>query len=294
MSTHVATRPPLPPPVVDERPRRGRGVALVVLGLLAGGLLGALAAGLLTRPRRRACVTCVRRVRWWGVGAGVLALLTVVGTGVRLAGDAAVPACPAAGSIASGGYLEGAATRAAPSPPRLRAVVTAPESGLAVGWARLRGETLCGVGQPAMTLAFVPEARVTGGSTVGDVFLTAVRPDLSRAQATALARHESRHADQWAVLTAVGGIALLPVSYLVDESMFPGSSNHFEQSAGLAAGGYPPAPQPEEPRPLALAGWLVLAALLLRTSLRALGRTAIQGRVVRDPGRCARHTPGWC
>jgi hypothetical protein len=266
----------------------------VVLGLLAGGLLGGLSAGLLTRPRRRACGLCRRRLRWWGVAAGVLALLTVVGTGVRLAGDAAVPACPAAASIASGGYLEGGATTTVPTPPRLRAVVTAPESGLAVGWAQLRGETLCGVGQPAMTLAFVPEARMSGGSTVGDVFLTTVRTDLTRAQATALARHESRHADQWAVLTAVGGIALLPVSYLVDESMFPGPSNHFEQSAGLAAGGYPPAPQPEEPRPLALAGWLVLAAVLLRTSLRALCRTAIQGRVVRDLGRCARHTPGWC
>jgi hypothetical protein len=294
MTTHVATRPPLPPPLLERRAARSRRVVSVVLGVLAGGLLGGLAALFLTRRRRLACTVCLGRLRWWGAAAGVLALLTVVGTGVRLAGDAAVPACPAPGSIASGGYLEGGTTPSAPAPPRLRAVLTAPTSGLAVGWARLRGETLCGVGQPAMTLAFVPEARLSGGSTVGDVFLTAVRPDLTQAQAAALAGHESRHADQWAVLTAVGGIALLPVSYLVDESMFPGPSNHFEQSAGLAAGGYPPPPQPEQPQPIALVIWLAVAAVVLRTSLRALCRTAIHGRVLRDPGRCARHTPGWC
>jgi len=294
MSTPLSTRPHQPPPPVA--PRRGwvgRAAVVVLLGLLAGGLLGALTATLVTRPRREACSVCRRRLRWWGAAAGLLALLTVVGTGVRLAGDKAVPACPAAGSIASGGYLEGGTTPAEPSPPRLRVVLTAPASGLAVGWARLRGETLCGVGQPAMTLAFVPEARVSGGSTVGDVFLTPVRPDLTRAQAVALARHESRHADQWAALTAVGGIALLPVSYLVDESMFPGSGNHFERSAGLTAGGYPPAPHPERPMPVALAGWLALVALALRTSLRALCRTAIRGAVVRDADRCARHTRGW-
>jgi len=294
MSTHVATRLPLPPPVQEQPATRWARVAMVALGLVAGGLLGGLAALFLSRPRRSACTVCLGRLRWWGAAAGVLALLTLVGTGVRLVGDAAVPACPAAGSIASGGYLEGGATPAAPSPPRLRAVLTAPASGLAVGWATLRGETLCGVGQPAMTLAFVPEARLTGGSTVGDVFLTVVRPDLTRAQAAALARHESRHADQWAVLTAVGGIAMLPVSYLVDESMFPGPSNHFEQSAGLAAGGYPPPPQPEQPQPVAFGIWLAVGAIVLRTSLRALCRPAIQGRVIRDPGRCARHTPGWC
>jgi len=294
MSTHVATRPPSPPALRGKRAHRRGRVAVVALGLAAGGLLGCLAALLLVRRRQLGCTVCSSRLRWWGAAAGVLALLTVVGTGVRLAGDAAVPACPAAGSIASGGYLEGGTSPAVPTPPRLRAVLTAPASGLAVGWARMRGETLCGVWQPAMTLAFVPEARLTGGSTIGDVFLTAVRPDLTHAQAAALARHESRHADQWAVLTAVGGIALLPVSYLVDESMFPGPSNHFEQSAGLAAGGYPPPPQPERPQPVALAIWLVVAAVVLRTSLRALCRTAIHGHVVRDPGRCARHTPGWC
>jgi hypothetical protein len=263
------------------------------LGLLAGGFLGVVVAVLLLRPRRAACAVCRAHLRWLAPAATVLALLTVVGTGARLAGDAAVPACPAAASIASGGYLEGGRTPTEPRPPRLRAVLTAPESGLAVGWARLHGETLCGVGNPAMTLAFVPEARVTGGSTVGDVFLTAVRPDLTRAQAVALARHESRHADQWAVSTAVGGIALLPVAYLVDESMFPGSGNHFEQSAGLAGGGYPPAPRPELPQPFALTTWLVVVAVVLRTSLRALCRTVARGRVVRTPGRCARHTRGW-
>lgn len=294
MSTELA--PPQPPPVVAGARPTGRAATGLLVGVLAGGLLGGLAGLALTRPRRTGCTVCRTHRRWWGALGVVLALLTVVGIGVRLAGDAVVPACPAPGSIMSGGYLEGG-SRPGTVPataPRIRAVLTAPESGLAVGWARLRGETLCGVGHPQMTLAFVPEARATGGSTVGDVFLTSVRPDLTNAQAESLARHESRHADQWAALTAVGGISLLPVAYLVDDSMFPGSANHFEQSAGLAAGGYPPVSDPPAPpRPLALAAWLLVAAACLRTSLRALCRSVVRGTVTRAPGRCARHTTGW-
>src|SRR5690349_18793706 len=119
MSATLSTRPHRPPPMAaPRRGRVGRAAVVVVMGLLAGGLLGALSALLLARPRRRGCTVCSGRLRWWGAAAGLLALLTLVGTGVRLAGDAAVPACPAAGSIASGGYLEGGTTPAEATPPR--------------------------------------------------------------------------------------------------------------------------------------------------------------------------------
>lgn len=298
MSAPVATRPsPQSSPAPPNRWTPGRLTRSVLVGLLAGGLLGALAGLVLAGPRRSACTVCGRHRRRWAAVGVVLAVLTVVGVAVRLAGDAAVPACPAPGSITSGGYLEGGSRGGAvgTTAPRIRAVLTAPESGLAVGWARLRGETLCGVGHPQMTLAFVPGARAAGGSTVGDVFVTSVRPDLTNAQAESLARHESRHADQWAALTAAGGIALLPVAYLVDDSLFPGSANHFEQAAGLAAGGYPPpSDPPSPPRPFALTAWLVVAAVCLRATLRAGCRAVVRGGVTRAPGRCARHTPGWC
>ncbi len=79
---------------------------------------------------------------------------------------------------------------------------------------------------------------------VGEVFLASPRPRINAVRAGELARHESRHVDQWALCSIVGGIALLPAAYLVDETLYPNSENHFEQSAGLDAGGYAPAPFP--------------------------------------------------
>jgi hypothetical protein len=143
-----------------------------------------------------------------------------------------------------------------------------------------------------MTLTFVPKSRSTSGSTVGDVFLTPPRTDLNVRQTEALARHEARHSDQWAVATALGGVALLPVAYLFDESLYPGSHNHFEQSAGLAAGGYPVEPGPAPgPRPWGVAAWALLAGVLLRDRLRQLARSLTGRSVAPSPGRCARH-PG--
>lgn len=292
--------PGVPPSTGPGRGERVRSVLLVVTAALAGGLLGVLAVAPPLRRRRRrrarACEVCRRHATWWRAAAAVVAVLTLAGTGLRLAQDAsALPDCPTAESITSGGYRVGV------QPPRheswwvrVRSTVTAPESGLAVAWARSRGETMCGVGRPSMTLAFVPEARSLGGSMVGDVFLTGVRPELTHDQAVALAHHESRHTDQWAVLTLVGGILLLPAGYLVDESMWPGAANHFEQSAGLAGGGYPPAPDPAAPpRAPALAVWALVALLLVRTRARMLCRAAARRGWTHSPGRCARHTPGW-
>jgi hypothetical protein len=223
-----------------------------------------------------------------------LALLSLVGAGLRVApGSAAAPAC--AVTTISGGVPSEPARAQTPqlegrSASALRSLLTAPASGLAIGYSRWRGQSMCDLKDPAMTLTFMPKARNLTGGTIGDVFITPWRPDLDSWQTEALARHESRHSDQWAVATAVGGMTLLPVAYLVDDSLYPGELNHFEQSAGLAAGGYPRVPSPAPgPRPVAVAIWALLACLFLRSHLRQLTR-ALAGRPLqRSAHRCARH-----
>jgi hypothetical protein len=129
---------------------------------------------------------------------------------------------------------------------------------------------------------------------VGEVFLASPRPQISATRARELAGHESAHVDQWAVCGLVGGIALLPVLYLVDESLYPHSENHFEQAAGLDAGGYEPPPVPPlGPRPWAIALWVAVAVLLARRRIRWSVRTLVRRRSTHDPGRCPVHTPGW-
>ena len=129
------------------------------------------------------------------------------------------------------------------------------------------------------------------GSMVGEVFMASPVPRINPVRARDLAEHESRHVDQWAVCTIVGGIGLLPVLYLVDDTLYPGSENHFEQAAGLFDGAYPPPPVPPRgPQGWAIALWAGVLLLLARR--RSAGRS---GRLVRrrsdlDPGRCAVHT----
>jgi hypothetical protein len=272
--------------------------ASLVAGL-AFGLVGLLAMTPRLRRRRRrraeACLECRRGQRRWMAASLAVAWLTLVGGGLRLAHvEPAVPRCPVS-SISSGTSLRdvhphwesGVSTS-------LHNVLTAPASGLAVAYARWQGQTLCDLRRPSITLAFVPRAHSTSGSTIGDVFVTPQRPNLDDAQTERLARHEARHSNQWAIATALGGVMLLPVAYLVDESMYPSELNHFEQAAGLAEGGYPPAPVPRPgPRPWALVTWSVVGALLLRTRLRLLFRTVAGRPRSPAPQRCARHTPGW-
>jgi hypothetical protein len=272
-------------------------VATAVAAVVAFGLVGALAMiGPLRRLRRRraaTCRTCRRTQRaWLGVTVAV-ALLTLLGTGLRLApGDATTHSCAVETISGSMPIASGDRTASAGPVSTARSMLTAPASGLAIAYSRWRGQTSCDIKHPQMTLSFVPGALMTGGSTIGDVFLTPWRPDLDERQTRALARHEARHSDQWAVATALGGTTLLPVAYLVDDSLYPGERNHFEQSAGLAAGGYPPVPSPAPgPRPLAVIGWALLACLSLRSHLRRLVRSVTGRPLERSADRCARHAP---
>jgi hypothetical protein len=230
----------------------------------------------------------------------VLAILSVGGFGLRVSQRAReLPVCAADTSIAEGRrVIDRRAPRRPPIWSTVRSAMTAPVSGLALGFAEARGQGLCSVGDPPITLAFVPQAGEHMGSMVGEVFLASPVPRINPVRARDLAEHESRHVDQWAVCTIVGGLALLPVLYLVDETLYPGSENHFEQAAGLFDGAYAPVPDPPKgPQGWAIALWaglvLVLARRRLRWAVRTIGRRRSAGGAPSDAGRCGVHTTGW-
>ena len=290
---------------VAARPRRrptsaAMRVVWMVVAFAGGGLLGlflVLPRTRLLRPRRvLACDLCQRRHRRLLTAMVVLALLSVAGFGLRVSQRAReLPACAADTSIAEGRQV---IDPRAPSRPPLwstvRSAMTAPVSGLALGFAEARGQGLCSVGDPPITLAFVPQAGEHMGSMVGEVFLASPVPRINPVRARDLAEHESRHVDQWAVCTIVGGIALLPVLYLVDDTLYPGSENHFEQAAGLFDGAYPPVPEPPRgPQVWAIAVWIGVLLLLARRRIRWAVRSVVSRGRVPEPGRCAVHTTGW-
>lgn len=249
------------------------------------------------RPRRvLACDLCQKRHRRIVVAMVVLAALSVAGLGLRVSQKAReLPACVATTSLAEGRRVIDPTVPQPAGPWSMgRDVLTAPVSGLALGFAELRGEGLCSVGTPPITLAFIPQAQDRRSRMIGEVLLATPRPRITPARAAALARHESRHVDQWAVSGLIGGIALLPVAYLVDESLYPGSENHFEQSAGLYGGGYPPPPVPPVgPRGWAIALWAGVVLVLARRRIRWASRTLVRRQSTHDPDRCPVHTPGW-
>ena len=275
-------------------------VVWAVVAFLGAGLLGlvvVLPRLRFLRPRRvLACDLCQRRHRRLLVAMVVLASLSVTGFGLRVSQKArALPACVADVSIAEGRrVIDPQVPRRGSVRSTVRSALTAPVSGLALAFAEVRGRGLCSVGDPPITLAFVPQSQDHPGSMVGEVFLSSPTPRINPVRAAMLARHESRHVDQWAVCSVLGGIGLLPVAYLVDSTVYPGSENHFEQSAGLHAGGYAPAPDPPVgPRLWAVAMWAGVVLVIGRRRVRWAVRTLVRGHSTHAAGRCAVHTPGW-
>ncbi|MGM0928783.1 MAG: hypothetical protein ACQEXN_03615 [Actinomycetota bacterium] len=124
-------------------------------------------------------------------------------------------------------------------------------------------------------------------------------PNISqtRTEDAKLAKHESRHVDQWAAGNVLAGPFAFPAAYIIDGALFPSSRNHFERAAGLSDGAYPPAPDnwpaPRWPDTAAIA---IIALLIFRRRLRWLTRVAVGGRLytrVHEPMRCPVHTRGW-
>jgi hypothetical protein len=275
-------------------------VVWAVVAFLGGGLVGLLLVlprTRLMRPRRvLACDLCQRRHRRLLTAMVVLALVSVAGFGLRISQRAReLPACAADTSIAEGRrVIDPRSPSRQPVWSTVRSAMTAPVSGLALGFVELRGQGLCSVGDPPITLAFVPQAGEHMGSMVGEVFMASPVPRINPVRAHDLAEHESRHVDQWAVCGILGGIGLLPVLYLVDDTLYPGSENHFEQAAGLYDGAYPPPPDPPVgPRAWAIALWVGVLLLVARRRIRWAVRTVVRGRQDPNPGLCAVHTPGW-
>jgi hypothetical protein len=284
---------------VDLRVRAGAWWCAV---FLSGGLLGLLVRGGLRLAGRRAaadsCGPCRRRRRVVDAGTSALALLVLTGTGMWLHQQAVAPSPPdCAPMLVSDTW--GASTAPAASPnrqgqvwPETRTALTAPVTGIAYHYADATGGGLCST--ESVTVAFVPSAASDTALTVGDVFVTG----LSAPKARDIARHESRHVDQWAVLTLAGGPLALPVLYSADDTIFPGSRNHFERAAGLRSGDYvPPYESGPAPRWGRVLGIALLLVLVFRPRLRWVTRAVLLGSVgarYAEPGRCRLHSRGWC
>ncbi|WP_277453432.1 hypothetical protein [Janibacter sp. DB-40] len=298
--------------------RSVRGAAL----LLCFGFLGLVWLLPPARRRRRrraaACTACRRRQRVGTVALAGFAVLLLVGAAARTQ-MAVLEDCGV--RFAAGAEEVVAETPTPDVAPglwaRTRAAVNAPIGGVMLVATRAAGMEHCS--GSSVLVAFSPAPTPDGGgSVVGDVFVswigqldasgvalpgqesyvrfgsdTNARPDLVEA----IARHESRHVDQWAIGTVVGGPLALPTAYYLDSLLFPLSRNHFERAAGLEDGGYeiPPdfGPSPLWP-PLVLS--LALLVVILRRRVRWASRVLVgglSGARAHDEDHCPVHSRGW-
>lgn len=213
-----------------------------------------------------------------------------------------------------------------------RQVIEAPISGLTLLSTTAAGMRDCGIPPLGKVVFWLPPRNSSGGSVVGGVFVawmpanreyasllqglqgfglapesrgsapqTYLRygPNMSatRDEEIELSRHESRHIDQWAVATILGGPLAFPAAYVTDNAFFPLNRNHFERAAGLDDGGYSPPPD-NLPAPLLPEALVVVVVLLLvlRRRIRWCSRILVGGRAggaIHAPGRCPLHTTGW-
>lgn len=289
---------------------------LLCFGFL--GLLLWLLPPVRRRRRRRSasCTACRRRQRVGTVAVAGFAVVLLVGAAARTQ-VAVLDDCSV--RFSAGAEEVVAETPTPDAVPglwaRTRAAVNAPIGGVMLVATRAAGMEHCS--GSSVLVAFSPAPTADGGgSVVGDVFVswlsevdgvalpgqeTYVRFD-SGANAKpevieAIARHESRHVDQWAVATMLGGPMALPTTYYVDSLFFPLARNHFERAAGLEDGGYdvPPdfGPSPLWLPLLASVGLLVVA---LRRRIRWWSRVLVGGRAgarAHEEGCCPVHSRGW-
>lgn len=299
---------------------------LAVAMFMCFGLIGLVlcllpAARRHRRERAAACTVCHRRRRINRVVISAFAVLLLTGAGVRAAA-AMTPleecggrfALGAQAALAEGHTLDPAYLRWWPA---TRDTVTAPTTGVMLAVTGAAGMTHCS-GTSVLVAVPPPPATGIGGSIVGNIFVSWVSevdgawvalpgqesyvrfgtemnadPDYVEA----IARHESRHVDQWTVATLIGGPLAMPVAYYVDSLFFPLARNHFERNAGLGDGGYEDPPD-FGPAPLwwPLAITVALVLLLLGRHIRRASRALVAGRAglrAHEEGRCPVHSRGW-
>ncbi len=279
-------------------------VFVALAALLAFGLFGLLVVVWHAARRRHRvgpdCRGCRRRRHFTLAVTSVLAFLVVVGSGLSLHQHTTGPGLPACATQRSA-LVHGPMGVASSDSDRgavwsqTRNVLTSPVSGLTRHYVNDRGGGLCEV--HSMTVGFLPSAAADSGVAVGGVVLMDENARTSEAGWEALARHESRHVNQWAVLTLAGGPAAMPLLYAADDAFFPDSRNHFERAADLEDGGYPVVdslgPRPQWPN-VAVLGLLLL--VVFRRRARWVSRVLIGGRMAaraHQPGLCAVHSRGW-
>jgi hypothetical protein len=264
-----------------------------------------------------------RRRTWLQIFVGSFVILQAVGAGAT-AYRAVEPPLLCHAHLFPDGRVQTEPHLQDVSPPRTwriaRDVVNAPTTGLGLLVSSAAGMRECA--GPPLTVTFWEPPRLSGGgSTIGSTFVAWMPADYdsssilpgahgfaaatdrreldapyvrygpniseTRANELELARHESRHTDQWAVLTLIGGPLAFPLAYYTDSAFFPGSRNHFERAAGLADGNYRPPPD-DKPAPLpgAVAVTGAVLGLVLRRRIRWLWRIlATDGTPPRRPTR---------
>jgi hypothetical protein len=290
------------------------------------GLIWSMPSLRARRLRRAAsCTVCAFHHRVRGIAVFVVAALLVAGAGARVQ-EALSPQIVCHSHITADGQIK-PEPRLQISPPSpwsiTRNFLVAPISGVGVLIGRsLEMESCSG---PSLWVMFWPPPRTSGGGTMfGDVFVAWMPPvapsgplsvngygitdegqyvrygpnmSQTRAEEEGLARHESRHVDQWAAGNLLAGPFAFPAAYIIDGALFPSSRNHFERAAGLSNGVYPPAPDNwPAPRWPDTAAIVIIALLVFRRRLRWLTRVAIGGRLhtrAHAPMRCPVHTRGW-
>jgi MFS family permease len=265
--------------------------AFVAACALCGGLLGLIAALLGRRRGRRPSRRLVLAV---GAGAAVQ-----VAAGCHFATTAVLsPPDICRPTSLTPATAQRFTTDSGRRGHDVRTAITAPVSGAVLAYARVKGADLCHFAPNSVTTARVTDGFARGGTMYGTVFLTDPKPAADPARLLALKAHEGRHADQWAVLTALAGPLAFPLSYGAVESLFPGAHNHFERHAGLAAGGYdlPHDEPPAGSRLLFLVVGLLAGYLAARRGLRRRTGAAPRRRPAYPPHRspyagAALHSP---
>ncbi|NIK61522.1 hypothetical protein [Kribbella shirazensis] len=290
--------------MTSGRGRRAGAAVRLVSAVLCFGSLGLIWV-LVRRPGAGG-----RRRTWSRIVAGTFVVLQVVGAAITVS-TAVRPPVLCHTRVFPDGRVQPEPQLQDVSPPRIwgvaRDVVNAPATGLGLLASRAAGMSQC-AGPPLTVTFWEPTRPSGGGSTIGSAFVawmpagydsSSVLPGASghahatdrrqldapyirygpnisgtRSGESELARHESRHSDQWAVGTLIGGPLTFPLAYYADSAFFPGSRNHFERAAGLADGNYsePPDNRPT-PIPGAVPVTAVVVALVLRRQLRSLRRT---------------------